>query len=296
MRQFGFINLFKPNNFTSHDCVNKIRRIFNTKKVGHGGTLDPSATGVLPIAVGKATRLLQFLPSNKAYRAKIRFGITTKTDDLEGEIIKTQSANHLSLAEIQAYLPHFRGIIDQIPPAFSAIKKEGKKLYQLARKGDKFDIPKRQVEITKIDILDWNSGDFPELDLAIACGSGTYIRAIARDLGNMLQVGGTLVGLTRTLSGGMELKNSLTFEQIEKQKEDHRLELILPEILLQHLPKIYLAEAEAKRWCQGQKISYLKPLEAENYLVFQEKAQLLGIGIANQENDDVFIKPKIVLS
>ncbi len=294
---FGFLNLFKPPGFTSHDCVNKVRRILNIKKVGHGGTLDPLATGVLPIAVGKATRLLPFLPTNKAYHAKIRFGVTTNTDDLEGEIISTQSASHLTLETIQAYLPNFLGKIDQIPPAFSAIKKDGKKLYQLARKGQDFEVPKRQVEVTKIDILAWNGGEFPELDLAIFCGSGTYIRSIARDLGTMLKVGGTLAGLIRTLSCGMELANSLTFEQINTQQENGEFNLISPELLLQHLPKIYLSEPEAKRWCQGQKINYSEVVNTENYLIFQENNQeFLGIGIIKKQDSETIIKPQIVLS
>jgi tRNA pseudouridine55 synthase len=293
---FGFLNLFKPPGFTSHDCVNKVRRILNIKKVGHGGTLDPLATGVLPIAVGKATRLLPFLSTHKAYHAKIRFGLTTTTDDLEGEIISTQSASDLTLETVQSYLPNFVGIIDQIPPAFSAIKKDGKKLYQLARKGQYFDIPKRQVEISKIDILAWNCGEFPELDLAIFCGSGTYIRSIARDLGTMLQVGGTLAGLTRTLSCGMELANSLTFEQINTQQEKDEFKLIFPELLLQHLPKIYLSEPEAKRWCQGQKINYLEVLNTENCLIFQEETQeFLGIGIIKKQDGETIIKPDVVV-
>ena len=127
MNKIGFLDLNKPAGFTSHDCVAKIRRILNIKKVGHGGTLDPAATGVLPIAIGKATRLLQFLPTRKAYQAKIRLGITTTTDDLEGEIITSQSGLELTLSQIKACLPQFVGTIEQTPPAYSAIKKDGKK-------------------------------------------------------------------------------------------------------------------------------------------------------------------------
>ena len=139
---YGFLNLNKSAGLTSHDCVARVRRILRLKRVGHAGTLDPAATGVLPLALGKATRLLQFLPPNKAYHAKIRFGVTTTTDDLEGEILTSQSVPHLQLEQIQEILPQFRGKIEQIPPLYSAIHVQGKRLYELARKGENIEICK----------------------------------------------------------------------------------------------------------------------------------------------------------
>jgi tRNA pseudouridine55 synthase len=184
----GFINLHKPYSWTSHDCVARVRRLLKMKKVGHAGTLDPAATGVLPIACGKATRLLQYLPNDKAYKATVRFGISTATDDLEGEIIASQSCPDLSLDKITPILPQFIGKISQIPPSYSAIQIDGKRLYDLARKGEVIEAPMRIVEVFKIDVLAWREGEFPELDIKIACGTGTYIRAIARDLGIMLNI------------------------------------------------------------------------------------------------------------
>ncbi len=210
----GFINLNKPHGWTSHDCVAKLRRILKQKRVGHGGTLDPAATGVLPIAVGKATRLLSYLPENKAYQARIRLGMLTNTDDLEGEIIKTQPSNSISIEQIQAILPQFIGEITQTPPIYSAISIGGKRLYQLARKGESVEVPSRQVTISHIDILAWYPGEYPEIEIAIACGPGTYIRAIARDLGNKLGVGGTLANLIRTQSCGLKIEDSITLEQV----------------------------------------------------------------------------------
>jgi tRNA pseudouridine55 synthase len=134
----GFLNINKPLGWTSHDCVGKVRRLLGLKKVGHGGTLDPLATGVLPIAVGHVTRLLQFLPEKKAYIAKIRFGIRTNTDDLEGEVLESNISSSLTLSDVKIHLPSFLGEIEQIPPAFSAIKKDGSPLYKLARKGNKW--------------------------------------------------------------------------------------------------------------------------------------------------------------
>ncbi|MGB3695173.1 MAG: tRNA pseudouridine(55) synthase TruB [Spirulinaceae cyanobacterium] len=289
----GFLNLNKPAGFTSHDCVAKVRRLLHTKKVGHGGTLDPAAMGVLPIAVGKATRLLPFLPPEKAYQAKICFGLQTDTDDLEGEVIATHSAAYLTLATVEVALEKFRGEISQIPPAYSAIKRQGKKLYELARKGEKVEIEPRIVEINKIQVLAWQPGEKPELEVAIACGPGTYIRAIARDLGNLLQVGGTLANLVRTESCGLQLAQSVTFEELEAENQ----QLIPPDLALQHLPQVTLSTEKAQRWCQGQRISLeLEPGDKVNsqefYRVYGEQRGFLGIAAIIEHQ----LKPKVVCS
>jgi tRNA pseudouridine55 synthase len=293
----GFLNLNKPFGWTSHDCVAKVRRLLKQKRVGHGGTLDPAATGVLPIAVGKATRLLPYLPGNKAYRARIRLGMQTNTDDLEGEIIETKSASHLSLEIIKPLLTQFIGKVEQIPPAFSAIQKDGKRLYELARKGEAVEVPKRIVEIDRIEIVAWHEGEYPELEVEIACGAGTYIRAIARDLGEMLNVGGTLATLIRTESCGMTLSEGVTLEELEIQLKEESFSLIPPAIALQHLPEIILSATEAKRWCMGQKNVYLT-CEYTNFKVLRvcnEDKQLLGIGEIKNDNENWAIAPKIVL-
>ena len=251
---FGFINLNKPRGLTSHNCISKIRRLLNIKKVGHGGTLDPLATGVLPIAVGKATRLLQFLPEQKAYCARIRFGITTTTDDLEGEVLTTKSTTHLSREAIVAALEQFQGEIEQIPPVYSAIKKNGQKMYKLARKGIEVKVPPRIVTIDSIEVIDFILGDFLEVDVAISCGSGTYIRAIARDLGQTLGVGGTLANLVRTKSCGMSLDSSLSLEQLEAKLRHNQSIFIEPVQALAHLPAIILNSHEADKWLQGQTV------------------------------------------
>ncbi len=251
---FGFINLNKPRGLTSHNCISKIRRLLNIKKVGHGGTLDPLATGVLPIAVGKATRLLQFLPEQKAYRARIRLGVTTTTDDLEGEVLTTKSTTHLSREAIVASLEQFQGEIEQIPPVYSAIKKNGQKMYELARKGIDVEVPPRIVTIDSIEVIDFILGDFLEVDVAITCGSGTYIRAIARDLGQTLGVGGTLANLVRTKSCGMSLDSSLSFEELEAKLRHNQSIFIEPAQALPHLPAIILNSHEADKWLQGQTV------------------------------------------
>ncbi|MEM8778206.1 MAG: tRNA pseudouridine(55) synthase TruB [Cyanobacteria bacterium P01_G01_bin.49] len=295
----GFIPLNKPSGLTSHDCVAKVRRLLKFKKVGHGGTLDPSATGVLPIAVGKATRLLAFLPENKAYHGKIRLGMQTTTDDLEGEVIHTQPAPNLKLEDIQPLLNQFIGIIEQIPPAYSAIQRDGKRLYELARKGEIVDVPMRTVEISKIKILAWYPGKFPELDVEIHCGPGTYIRAIARDLGTKLKIGGTLAGLKRTESCGMVLSETITLEELNKQVEQGTFSLLKPELLLQHLPSIILSLEEGKRWCHGQKIPYNSVDTAslpQTATVSNEAGTFLGIANFKAENHSQLLIPKVVIN
>jgi tRNA pseudouridine55 synthase len=265
----GFISIDKPPFITAHDCISKLRKLLKQKKIGHGGTLDPMATGVLPIAVGNATRLLRFLPEGKAYEAKIKFGVVTNTDDVTGEILSDRPCPDLKLEDIEKLLPLFQGKITQRPPAFSAIQVNGKRLYDLARRGEivESDIPMRSVEITEIRVLNWNTEEYPELDVAIACGSGTYIRSIARDLGEKLGCGATLSGLRRTYSNGFDLNSSLTFEQIADLLRSHSFEVLAPDHGLHFLAIVTLDEDATKRWCMGQVIAIKDVLtEGENIL------------------------------
>lgn len=301
---FGFINLHKPAGFTSHDCVAKLRRLLKTRKIGHGGTLDPAATGVLPVAVGKATRLLQFLPEPKAYRAKIRLGVKTTTDDLEGEIIRQVDKVNLDHAEVLSGLENFTGTIQQIPPIYSAIKKDGKKLYELARKGQKVELEPRTVTISKIELLNISEAEFYEVEVDIYCSPGTYIRAIARDLGENLGVGGTLANLIRVESCGMHLDQSLTFAEIEARLKQGTFELVAPRMLLTHLAHVTLTEADAKLFCHGQLLDLTQAIssnqdistfEADSYLiVYESTGVFLGISFLIERNQVMKIKPKIV--
>ncbi len=301
---FGFINLDKPVGFTSHDCIAKLRKLLNTRKVGHGGTLDPAATGVLPIAVGKATRLLQFLPQPKAYRARIRLGVTTTTDDLEGEVINRVTDIKLTKDQVINSLNSFVGTIEQVPPIYSAIKRNGKKLYELARKGEEVIVEPRTITISKIELLDIYQTEFYELEVEINCSAGTYIRAIARDLGEKLEVGGTLAGLIRTESCSMQLQDSVTFADIERQLEQQSFKLIEPSLILNHLDYVTLSKEDSKRWCQGQLIDLSQKISSnreisiftpELYIVTYSADQvLLGISILYERNEVLKLKPKIV--
>ncbi|WP_026734934.1 tRNA pseudouridine(55) synthase TruB [Fischerella sp. PCC 9605] len=288
---FGFLNLNKPFGWTSHDCVAKTRKLLRLKRVGHAGTLDPAATGVLPIALGKATRLLQYLPGEKAYKATIRLGVRTTTDDLQGEIITQQPVTGLTLETVKTALQKFEGKIEQIPPSYSAIQVQGKRLYDLARKGETVEAPVRTVEVLKMEILDWREGEFPEVDVFIACGTGTYIRAIARDLGTVLETGGTLVALQRTASSGFNLADSLTFADLEAQLQAGTFQPLPPDAALQHLPFVSLSATAAQKWCQGQRITEQDNSSAEILRVYAEDERFLGIG---KSNGDVLI-PTLVL-
>ncbi len=206
----GFVIVDKPAGMTSHDVVHQIRKLANTKKVGHAGTLDPDATGVLVVGLGKATRLLTFIVAdNKTYQATIRLGQSRTTDDAQGEIIETKNCEKITEEAIKKELDKFVGDIQQIPSSVSAIKVDGKRAYDLVRQGEKVELAPRSVHISAIDVHEIKKIDeFIDVAVTVHCSSGTYIRAIARDLGNSLQVGGHLTNLRRTQSGQWSITNA----------------------------------------------------------------------------------------
>jgi tRNA pseudouridine55 synthase len=213
----GIFNINKAAGMTSHDVTARVRRLTRQKRVGHAGTLDPAATGVLPICLGQATRVAEYLSdSGKAYRATIRFGIETDTYDAEGSIT-SEAPVSINATEIRAALPAFLGDQLQYPPRFSAIKRGGQPLYKLARAGRDVTIEARPISITALGIVAWES---PELVLDIECGKGTYIRSLAFDLGRKLGPGAHLAALVRTRSGPFTLDRSLTLEALEQSLAD----------------------------------------------------------------------------
>jgi len=204
----GVLNVDKPLGMTSHDVVARVRRTLGIKRVGHAGTLDPLATGVLLVCVGPATRFSESLmASAKTYVADVWLGRETTTDDGEGEITAEADAAHLTEADLSAALPAFTGDIEQIPPAYSAIKQGGRKLYELARKGQTVEAAPRRVRIDAIRLLDWTP---PIARLEVTCGPGTYIRSLARDWGRALGPGGSLAALRRVASGNFRADDGLT--------------------------------------------------------------------------------------
>ena len=212
----GLVVVDKPAGLTSHDVVARVRRLAGTRKVGHAGTLDPMATGVLVLGVNRATRLLGHLMlTEKAYAATIRLGVATTTDDAEGETTAVVSAAHLEEPTVRAALAEFVGEIEQVPTAVSAIKVDGKRAYQRVRDGEDVELKARPVTIHELTVLDVRpAGEALDVDVSVRCSSGTYIRAIARDLGAVLGVGGHLTALRRTAVGAFGLDLARTLEQL----------------------------------------------------------------------------------
>jgi tRNA pseudouridine55 synthase len=219
----GFIVVDKPAGLTSHDVVARIRRLARTRRVGHGGTLDPMATGVLVVAVGRATRLLTYVIGvDKRYTGTIRLGQATITDDAEGEVTTIQPAGHLTDADIRSGLAGLTGDIEQVPSAVSAIKVDGRRAYKRVRRGESVVLAARPVTVSRLDVLAIRrpAPDVVDVDIDVACSAGTYVRAIARDLGVALGVGGHLTTLRRTAVGGFSLDEAATLDELEKRAPD----------------------------------------------------------------------------
>ncbi len=209
---FGILNVYKPKGKTSHDVVAILRRVTKVKQIGHTGTLDPFAEGVLPICIGKATRLIEYLKDDKAYVGTVQLGKSTTTYDIEGEGVNFSDKN-VTLEEIEAELENFRGDIEQLPPIYSAIKVNGKKLYEYARKGEEVEIQPRKVNIKELRIVSFDSEN-KTLELYIECSKGTYIRSIANDLGEALGTYGHLIKLVRVKAGEFEVDNAIKLEEL----------------------------------------------------------------------------------
>ncbi len=222
---FGFLNIYKPKGKTSHDVVSILRRVTKVKQIGHTGTLDPFAEGVLPICIGKATRLIEYLNDEKAYVGTIKFGQATTTYDLEGEVTNSSELKP-TIDDIEQVLCFFKGEIEQLPPIYSAIKVNGKKLYEYARKGEEVEIKPRKVCINELKILNYNI-DEQTLELYIDCSKGTYIRSIANDLGEKLGCFGHLIKLVRVKAGDFFVQDSVKLEDLQT-KEDVLNDLIYP--------------------------------------------------------------------
>ena len=210
---FGFINVFKPQGITSHDVVSRLRKVLKIKQIGHTGTLDPLAEGVLPVAIGRAARLIEYLDEGKAYIASLQFGKVSDTYDTEGKVTDF-SDKKVSQEKITNALTKFQGEIEQIPPAYSAVHYNGKKLYELAREGIvPDDIPKRKVFIEKIELVEFDEQN-QSAKIEVECSKGTYIRSIVHDLGQELGCGAVMTGLLRTMSGKFNIDNAIKLEDI----------------------------------------------------------------------------------
>ena len=229
---FGFVVIDKPAGLTSHRCVSRLRRCYGLRRVGHGGTLDPSVTGVLPIALGPATRLLPYLPGDKTYRGIIQLGVRTSSDDLDGDVLERQPWPELTSSDLNQCLDAFRGPIQQTPPQVSAVHVDGERAHSRARRGEVMDLPARNVTIHRLQLLHWEP-DSGQLELEVHCSSGTYIRSLARDLGDSLTCGGCQARLRRPQALGFD--ESLAHPLPEEGTIESAPTAVAP-VALRHLP------------------------------------------------------------
>jgi len=300
----GFLVINKDKGCTSHDCVQKIRRLLNTKKVGHTGTLDPEVVGTLPIAIGSATRFIQYLPQGKTYIGQIKLGIRTNTDDIHGEIINQKSWPKMSNEKLDQYLNRFRGIIEQIPPKVSSVHVNGERAYKKSLRNENFELPPRKVKIDELTLMKWDQIN-GIIEIKIKCSAGTYIRAIARDLGETLNSAACLLQLKRISACGFDEQNSIKISDIEKEKgKQSSKNFIIPTIsALNHISTFILSnEEQINFWQTGRAIRVdindfkeSKSFDCKKPIKILDKKQtLLGIGFLN--NDLSNINPKLVLN
>jgi tRNA pseudouridine55 synthase len=249
----GLIIVDKPSGMTSHDVVGKCRRIFGTRRVGHAGTLDPMATGVLVVGIERATKILGLLTgTSKSYAATIRLGQTTSTEDAEGQLLQEISTEHLTEATIAAAVTGLRGDIMQVPSAVSAVQVDGQRAYKLAREGKVVELAARPVRIDRFEMQALRRGRFIDLDVVVDCSSGTYIRALARDLGDALAVGGHLTALRRTRVGRFGLDQARSLDELAERPQ---LSFTLDEACLQMFPRRELTAGEADAAANGRALT-----------------------------------------
>lgn len=289
----GLILLDKPAGSTSFKAAACIRRIYGEKRVGHTGTLDPLATGVLPILVGRATRLCSYvLEADKRYAATVRLGITTDSLDITGEVLSEREVNVTDVA-LKTALEHFTGTYDQIPPMFSAIKKDGVRLYDLARKGVEVERQPRRVTIKELNLIERNGDEFK---VDVLCSKGTYIRSLADDIGRSLGCGACLTALRRTKTAQFEIEQCVTLEELEKAPEKH---LLSPEKAVEYLRCVEYSAAQGARFKNGAeidaaRIAFFADVADGELLRVRCDGVFLGLAAYSAENNS--LKTKCVIA
>ncbi len=298
----GFLIINKEKGCTSHDCVKIIRKILNIKKVGHTGTLDPEVTGILPVAIGNATRFIQYLPQEKCYLGEIKLGISTSTDDIHGKIINRVNWPQISTKQLDNVLNLYRGDLKQVPPKVSSVHINGERAYKKVLKNEEFELSPKDITISELILKKWDQKN-GIIKLKIKCSAGTYIRALARDLGSTLNTSGCLYDLKRTSACGFdeETSNLVNLKDIPSNIDS----FIMPTIsALKHLPTYILKNEEEINWWEtGRKIIlnsdqciiYKNIKNLSTIQVIDSNKNLLGIGIFNKK-DDTFLQPKLVLN
>lgn len=277
-RLHGYLVIDKPAGWTSHDVVARVRKLTGERKVGHAGTLDPAATGVLPVAVGLATRSLEFLAeSSKTYVAEITFGITTDSHDIDGSVVATAPTTDLDRTRVEQALESFKGHQMQVPPMYSAVRIDGHRLYELARRGEEVAREPRPIVIHEIELKDWQP---PVATVCIDCSKGTYIRTLAHDLGVRLGCGAFLSNLVRVRTGPFTLGDAWTLAELSEI--DLAIEwttvAVHPDAALESMPGIVIDERESLDWINGKPLAASSPATAEWVRVYDNRGRWLGVG------------------
>lgn len=291
----GILCMNKPQEFTSFDVIGKLRGILHMKRLGHTGTLDPMATGVLPILVGTATKACDILPNqDKTYQAAVVFGKATDTLDIWGKPLQDYPEQHVTEAALRAVLPEFLGDITQLPPMYSAVSVNGKRLYELARKGETVERPTRTVHIDAITLDAFNETQ-QTATLTVSCGKGTYIRTLLSDIGQRLGGDAVMTALTRTAACGYQLQDCLTFEQVAAAMADDTLEehLLPTDSLFSSYPNLRLNAAQERMFCNGVKLDLnrLRDLQPDQdiYTVYGATGTFLGTALADRTQQELRI-------
>jgi tRNA pseudouridine55 synthase len=306
MKEFeGILPVWKPKGFTSHDVVAKVRKILKIKRIGHTGTLDPQVTGVLPLCIGRATRLVEYIQElPKAYEATLKIGIATDTEDVSGQETTRVDRVDLTAEQVEKAVAAFEGEMDQVPPMYSAVKVDGKRLYELARQGLEVERKTRKVVIYKIELLQMDlEQQYPEIRFHVQCSKGTYIRTLCVDIGKALGYPAVMSELVRTSTGSIGPEQCLTLEQIEQMQFEGTLadKLIPVERALAHMPSVTLNENQTLKARLGQKIQYVLKGEDPsatqgNQLFTAYSPDFQFIGIFKWDKDSSELQPVKVFS
>ncbi len=289
----GILNINKPEGITSFDVIRKLKRITGRVKIGHAGTLDPMATGVLPVCIGKATKSIDYIMNeSKIYRTVFKLGVSTDTYDREGKVVSTADSSLITLEDINKILPNFRGVIKQIPPMYSALKVQGKRLYEMAREGIEIDRIPREVTIYSLELLSYSH---PFLELSICCSNGTYIRSLCRDIGESLGCGACMTELVREKNGIFTISNSIELDRLTSENLENFL--ITMEDALDKYPVFTIDDYFLKLFINGVAIQDSRliiqlPKNERLFRVYSSAGLFTGLG---RLNNNTFKAEKLFL-
>lgn len=297
----GYLNVDKPSEWTSSDVVAKLRGAFNLRKrkvkIGHGGTLDPLATGVLPICIGSATRLADYvLNGNKTYQMHIRLGVATDTYDSQGDVVSESDASGVEIDDLNDVLSQFRGVFSQLPPMYSAIKKNGQPLYSIARRGGSVDREPRTVEVYELRITHWEP---PDVELYVECAKGFYARSLANDIGELLGCGAHVTSLQRVRSGRFKIDQSVSLDELlHLAGEDEWTEHLLPvDFVIQEMPSVIIGADQAIDFMHGRRVAKSHFTDEDKsdkrIRVYDPDGEM--IGLARIDRLDGFLHPTLVI-